>query len=379
MRLTSRNVFRTVALGLILQRAPLAAQSLVASPGQLTFTSVADSATPFAPQTLQVTSTGASVPFAFYTNDPDLNRYVTASSATTPAIVTFAPPVGKALFGTTKIAIVFYVPVPGSQITPSAESDATLTFTAPPPPTVTAIVDAATFQAGPLSPGEMIAIFGENIGPLFDMTTLLRLGPAVLFPPVSGATQVEFYTSANHVVDAPILYAAKGQVNAIVPVEVAGQSNVKIVLTHYEAPAPALTLPLTDTTPAIFSASGQGSGQGAILNANSSPNSAANPAPKGSIVQIFAEGAGLRTPAGLADGMLDIGSISQPTPVAPVSITIGGQPAQILYAAQAPNLVLGVLQVNAVVPQNIGSGAQPVVLTVGSNNNRSQGITVAVQ
>src|SRR5437868_6501559 len=42
------------------------------------------------------------------------------------------------------------------------------------------------------------------------------------------------------------------------------------------------------------------------------------------------------------------------------SLTIGRQPAQILYAGAAPYMVSGVMQVNAVVPDGIGSGPQPI-------------------
>jgi len=64
---------------------------------------------------------------------------------------------------------------------------------------------------------------------------------------------------------------------------------------------------------------------------------------------------------------------------APVSVTIGGQPATVLYAGAAPFLISGVVQVNAIVPQGIGSGPQPVVLTIGANSNAGQQVTVAVQ
>jgi hypothetical protein len=57
---------------------------------------------------------------------------------------------------------------------------------------------------------------------------------------------------------------------------------------------------------------------------------------------------------------------------------IGGVPAQIVYAGEAPGLVSGVLQVNAVVPTNIPSGNVPVVVTAGSNSSLPN-ITVAVQ
>jgi uncharacterized protein (TIGR03437 family) len=65
--------------------------------------------------------------------------------------------------------------------------------------------------------------------------------------------------------------------------------------------------------------------------------------------------------------------------VAPVSVTIGGQPATIRYAGAAPYQVLGIFQVNAVVPEGIGSGPQPIVLTAGENSNSQQQVTVAVQ
>ena len=49
---------------------------------------------------------------------------------------------------------------------------------------------------------------------------------------------------------------------------------------------------------------------------------------------------------------------------APVSLTIGGRPATIQYAGGAPYQVMGMFQVNAKVPDGIGSGPQPVVVTV---------------
>jgi uncharacterized protein (TIGR03437 family) len=68
-----------------------------------------------------------------------------------------------------------------------------------------------------------------------------------------------------------------------------------------------------------------------------------------------------------------------PRPAAPVSLTIGGLPARFLYIGPAPYRVFGMLQMNAVVPDGIESGPQPVVLTIGGNNNAQQQITVAVQ
>jgi uncharacterized protein (TIGR03437 family) len=135
---------------------------------------------------------------------------------------------------------------------------------------------------------------------------------------------------------------------------------------------------LADTSPGIFSVTGDGKGQGAILNANGL-NSGGNPAAKGSIIQIFATGAGMWDNKLGGDGWIVSTLLPYPVPLAPVSVTIGGQAAQIMYAGAAPNLVSGALQVNAVVPDGVASGPQPVVLMVGANSNSSQQITVAVQ
>jgi len=81
----------------------------------------------------------------------------------------------------------------------------------------------------------------------------------------------------------------------------------------------------------------------------------------------------------LPDGVLVPLTAPYPVPVAKVSVTIGGLPAQVQYAGAAPNLVSGMLQVNAVIPAGVGPGNQQIVLTVGQNNNSAQNVTVAVQ
>ena len=90
---------------------------------------------------------------------------------------------------------------------------------------------------------------------------------------------------------------------------------------------------------------------------------------------MFATGEGQTDPEGV-DGRL-AGDVL-PKPRAPVSVQIGGLPAEVLYAGAAPGLVAGVLQVNAKVPDGAASGAVPLLLTVG-NATSPGGVTVAVQ
>jgi uncharacterized protein (TIGR03437 family) len=58
---------------------------------------------------------------------------------------------------------------------------------------------------------------------------------------------------------------------------------------------------------------------------------------------------------------------------------IGGQPAPLQYVGPSPGSAAALLQVNALVPDSIGSGQQPVLLTVGQNSNAQQQVTVAVR
>ena len=67
-----------------------------------------------------------------------------------------------------------------------------------------------------------------------------------------------------------------------------------------------------------------------------------------------------------------------------VSATVAGIPATVNYAGSAPTLIYGVMQVNITIPANTPTGAQPVVITLGTSNtavsfSTQAGITVAVQ
>lgn len=99
-----------------------------------------------------------------------------------------------------------------------------------------------------------------------------------------------------------------------------------------------------------------------ILNADllvrnaTAPNTASNPAPRGSAITFFVAGAGAWT-LPYADGAVVVNPFEPQSgrnvPVAPVSLAIGGQPARLLYVSSASGEVSGILQVNAVVPENI--------------------------
>lgn len=106
------------------------------------------------------------------------------------------------------------------------------------------------------------------------------------------------------------------------------------------------------------------------------PNSYNAPAPKGSIVSIYATGEGQTLPGGI-DGLMLSGT-TLPKPVQPVTVTVDGKPAEVLYAGAVPGAVSGLLQVNARVPFEAASGVVTIQIQVG-NTASQPGTTIAVK
>ncbi|MDP8981726.1 MAG: hypothetical protein M3O35_14185 [Acidobacteriota bacterium] len=344
------------------------AQTVVLGASSLSFNYVAGSGNTPSPQTVSVTSSGGSVPFTATTSSNFLT--VTPGAGNTPGSLSIG--LNQAVLATLPAGPYTGTVVVSSPGLPSQTITVNLTVAAQPAPTIGAVVNGASLLAGAISPGEIITIFGTNLGPTPGQVFQLTSGGTV--PTSLAGTSVTF-----DMVAAPLLYVSAGQINAIVPYEMAGRVSVSMVVTRNGVASAPLLLRMADTAPAIFSLTQTGSGQGAILNQNFTVNGASNPETKGRVISIFATGEGLLTPP-VATGSVTGGTAPFPKPVAtPVSVTIGGQPAQILYAGEAPTLVSGVLQVNAVVPTSLlGSGPFTVLLTVGANTS-TQPITVAVQ
>jgi len=222
------------------------------------------------------------------------------------------------------------------------------------------VTNAASFQnaatIGGVSPGLIVTIFGAELGPQQLAGLQLTNGGAV--DTVAGGVRVLFDGIA-----APMIYAVAGQVSCIAPFALAGKTSTQIQVEYNGNRSNAVTVPVQASSPAIFTANASGSGQGAILNQDNSVNSAANPAASGAVVVIYATGAGLTNPDSV-DGKLT--GTPLPLPRLPVSVTIGGAPAEVLYAGGAPGLVAGVLQVNARVPAGLSGSAAAVKITVGA-------------
>ena len=158
-----------------------------------------------------------------------------------------------------------------------------------------------------------------------------------------------------------------------VPYAVAGRTGTHVEVFHAGVQKVDATLLVTAAAPGIFTSSG-GTGPALVTNQDGSLNSAANPAEAGSLITLYATGEGQTDSAGV-DGKRS--TEPYPQPVAPVALRVGGRPAEILFAAEAPGLA-GMLQINARVPAIVAAGAVPLSLSIGAATSQD-GVTVFIK
>ncbi len=237
-----------------------------------------------------------------------------------------------------------------------------------PAPFLTSILNGASLLVGAIAPGEIISIFGQGLGPAVGLG--VSLTPDGLVASSVGGVSVLFNGAP-----APLIYVQEGQVNAVVPYSVAGNATVGVQLEYQGVPSAPSSILVAAAAPAIFTVDQSGKGQGAILNQDTSVNSDLNPADQGSIVTLYASGAGLLMPAG-QDGAVTsaLGGIVQP-----VSVLVDGQATEITYAGPAPGLVSGAIQVNFRLPQPITEGKAVGLLLKTGRFTIQPGVTLAIR
>jgi uncharacterized protein (TIGR03437 family) len=176
----------------------------------------------------------------------------------------------------------------------------------------------------------------------------------------------------------PLTYVSNVVINAIAPYELAplmGRS-VHVQVVYNGVAGNLFPMPVAATAPGILNYD-DGSGQALVANQDYSANNASNPAAIGSVITIYATGEGQTNPPGV-DGKPANDFNNLPKPTAPVTVTIGGRPANIAYAGAAPTAVSGLFQVNVTVPTGITPGPSvPIELTVGGVTSQTT-TTIAV-
>jgi uncharacterized protein (TIGR03437 family) len=231
------------------------------------------------------------------------------------------------------------------------------------------VTNAGSFKGGAVSAGEIVTLFGSAMGPA--SLSGLQLDSAGKVASTLAGTQVLFDGAP-----APMIYTLAGQISAIVPYSVASKPQTQIQVVYQNRKSNVIVRPVAATRPALFTQNSSGTGAGAILNQDYTVNTPANAAARGAVIQIYATGEGQTNPAGV-DGQ--VASAVYPKPLAGVTATVGGLPADVVYAGAAPLLVSGVLQVNVTVPAGVTPGPSvPISIKVGQAVSQP-GVTVAVK
>jgi len=385
----------------------------VAIPGApVTFTlsvnasTLSPSATPYSGKITIVTSgTGTT------TKSQVLTVAVTVNSSA-PTIASIWPPVIPVGSGNTELTITgtnFYtgttVSVTGLSTSPKATvldsthlnvtlpanllqapSTLTITLTNPAPggsvsasepvsnaPIVGSVGNAASYDSTAIAPGELIAIFGVNMGPMPPLTMTETANPGFADTTLGGVTvQIEGLA-------APLLYVSNTQINAQVPYEVTQGNNQSVVVSYGSNTA---TWPVTVAAadPGLFSADGSGMGAVAAVNEHTvggvvqwSLNTASSPAYAGDVVELYLTGEGdwvdrtiIPEPTGFIVPY-DLTPLPQDKPY-PV-VTIGGLQATVEFAGPAAGCIMGLLQIDVQVPAVITAGAAGISVAFGTAPN----------
>jgi uncharacterized protein (TIGR03118 family) len=230
-----------------------------------------------------------------------------------------------------------------------------------PPAAISGILNAASSLSGPIAPGEVVALTGGTTGPS-PLASAKIPSSGSLGASLSG-TGVTFNGTP-----APIIYTSASQTAVLVPYAIAGSSTATVVVTYGNQTTASFQAQVAASAPGIFTLDTSGKGAAVAFNQDGSLNSASNAASAGSVVALFGTGEGMTEPAG-QDGLVENDVFR--TSVAPVAATIGGKAAQVTYAGSAPGQLSGVMHVEVVIPSGAGTGAVPVVLTIGSASSQT--------
>lgn len=241
---------------------------------------------------------------------------------------------------------------------------------ASPPPAITSVVNTASEQPF-VSPGAIVAVNGTDLArpdstAAFDDTTTL--------PNYLGNTSVYFNGVA-----APLMSVSPGRIEALVPFALDGQTNLEVVVKHFDQLSEVFTLPLSDTSPGIFT-----SGKDAIRNMDPTNlketfNGPDNPAPSKTRVIVCANGAGNQNNPFMGG---DVALAGSPFRGRPVTVTIGGQPANIRFENGPytyPYRPWSQICVKPFIDENVQPGPQPIVVTIGEKDSSQQNAVVWVQ
>lgn len=345
--------------------------SVSVSPQTPTITSIWPSTIPLNSAATTVTIRGTNFYAASVAKLSAGNTSLTTTVLGNSALMATIP--ANALNTAGALAIVVSNPAPGGSSLPA-------NVTVGGSPAIQAVVNAASMLVGAVAPGELITLFGDSIGPATAASLADADNDGFVDSSLGGVT------ATVDTVAAPLIYVSQNQITLQVPYTVSLGTN-KVISVNNGAGTPATTqVTIGATAPAMFTLDGSGAGPAAVLNYNAatlsySVNGTANAAKLGDTIVLYLTGEGDYATAVTPRTGLIVPSTLTPIPqVTPLpTVTIGGALATVSYAGPAIGSVLGLLQMNVVVPATASTGASvPVVVTIGANASPSN-VTVSLR
>lgn len=248
----------------------------------------------------------------------------------------------------------------------------TLTWAQSSPPAIATggILNAADYGSA-VAPGTMVSIFGSALAPRTSAASSVPLPNTLEGVTVEAVTG----TAANAL---PLFFVSAGQINAQLPYSISGATLDLRVRT---AAGTSATQRITVATraPRLFTRTMDGKGEGILLHgATYRLVTEAEPATPGEYLILYLTGLGDVSPAvqpgrpGGDNGAL--GPVNQVT--TPVTATLGGQNAPVVFAGLAPGFV-GVYQLNVQVPANLSAG-KPVIIVSAAGVTSQAGVWASV-
>jgi len=215
---------------------------------------------------------------------------------------------------------------------------------------ITAVANSASFKTQ-VSPGMLLSVFGAGLANSTATNTAspLTYSLAGVSATVNGLA-------------APVVYASPALVNIQVPYAAGG--GPAVIGINNNGQIAGFQFQMSPASPGIF----------ADANGNVVPASSVI---AGSAMAFYVTGTGDVTPALKTAYSPASGTAlaNLPIPVQPLSVTVGGVPAFLEFVGITPGLI-GVMQVNILVPSNTPTGNQPLVVTVGGASSAPVNIVV---
>ena len=182
------------------------------------------------------------------------------------------------------------------------------------------IANAASLDTTqPVAPGSYITIFGTALSDSTGVATSALLPLAIDYVNVTFDVPSAKLSAPGH-----LIYVSPTQVNVQVPWELQGQTSAQMKINIDYTSSNVVTIPLSDNAPALFEI---GSGVVAALDASNKVVNAANPARRGQVIQLFANGLGPVSNQPASGSPVTGSALAQTKSAA--TVTIGGQSAAV--------------------------------------------------